>query len=333
LAEWDRRRAWSASGAKSAAAELAHRTRQSLADCKARLALGRAMGRLPVAAEAFAAGDISATHVRVLSRARNPRTEALLARDEAVLVDRAMTLRFSDFGRAVDYWSLRADPDGTSENELKRREQRHLSLVETTGGWSLSGWLTSAGGEAAALELGRLEQLLFDADWAEARLRLGRDPSVTELGRTSSQRRADALVEMARRSAGSNGRAKPLFTVVMGPDALRDLCELEASRHPLPPAALREWLDDAVVECVLFAEGERQVRVSRKRRFTGALRRLLEVRDRECFHPTCEEPAPHCEGDHIEPWGAGGITSEDNGRMACATHNRNRHRRGPPRAA
>jgi hypothetical protein len=138
---------------------------------------------------------------------------------------------------------------------------------------------------------------------------------------------------MARRSAGSNGRARPLFTVVMGPDTVRDLCELEASRTILPPSALREWLDDALIECVLFAEGERQVRVSRKRRFTGALRRLLEVRDRECFHPTCEETAPHCEGDHIEPWGAGGITSEDNGRMACATHNRDRHRRGPPKAA
>jgi hypothetical protein len=197
----------------------------------------------------------------------------------------------------------------------------------------MSGWLTPAGGEAAAGELGRLERLLFDADWAEARLRLGRDPVVTELGRTSSQRRADALVEMARRSAGSNGRTRPLFTVVMGPDALRDLCELEASRQVIPPSALREWLDDALIECVLFAEGERQVRVSRKRRFTGALRRLLEVRDRECFHPTCEETAPHCEGDHIEPWGAGGLTSPENGRMACPTHNRNRHRRGPPQAA
>ena len=55
------------------------------------------------------------------------------------------------------------------------------------------------------------------------------------------------------------------------------------------------------------------------------------MRDRECFHPTCEVPAQDCEIDHVQPWAAGGLTTEGNGRVACGFHNRERHRpRLPP---
>jgi hypothetical protein len=136
---------------------------------------------------------------------------------------------------------------------------------------------------------------------------------------------------MAARSAVSKGRARPLFTVVLGPDTMAGMCELERSGRVLPPAALREWMSDALVEAVLFEAGNRRVAVSRKRTFTGALRRLIQVRDRRCYHPTCDETAPTCEVDHIEPWIVGGMTSPENGRLACGHHNRLRnHHRGPP---
>ncbi|HUP87596.1 MAG TPA: HNH endonuclease signature motif containing protein, partial [Acidimicrobiales bacterium] len=59
-------------------------------------------------------------------------------------------------------------------------------------------------------------------------------------------------------------------------------------------------------------------------------RRAVQVRDRECFHPTCEEDAEHRQVDHVIPWNAGGPTIEANGRLACGTHNRQRHARPPP---
>ena len=58
-----------------------------------------------------------------------------------------------------------------------------------------------------------------------------------------------------------------------------------------------------------------------------ATRRAVLVRDRECFHELCDIPAEDCQVDHIEPWAAGGLTVEANGRPACAFHNRARHRR------
>jgi HNH endonuclease len=64
----------------------------------------------------------------------------------------------------------------------------------------------------------------------------------------------------------------------------------------------------------------RVIDLGRARRFTGAVRRALEVRD--CTHRGCEQPAEHCQGDHIQPWAAGGTTTVDNGQLRCGYHNR-----------
>jgi hypothetical protein len=335
LVAYDNRKVWAARGAKSAAADLAHRTGQSKLECKMRLGSGRAMGKLPLAADAWLAGDVTAEHVRALSRACTPRTAALMARDEAVLVEKAKELGFGDWATVLAHWSMRADPDGASDSDLERRNRRHLSLSQVPNGWAISGLLDAVGGETVAEELRRIEQHLFDADWAEAKERLGREPLLGELGRTSAQRRADALVEMAARSGGSKARAKPSFSVVMGAGAFAMLCELEASGTPITPSALRGWADEATVEAVLFEQGERQVKVSRKRLFTGACRRVIELRgDRQCFHPTCDESALHCQADHIDPHSEGGLTAHWNGRPGCGHHNRwdyrQRRRRPPP---
>lgn len=53
-------------------------------------------------------------------------------------------------------------------------------------------------------------------------------------------------------------------------------------------------------------------------------------RDRWCYHDYCDTPATRCQIDHIEPFSAGGLTAQDNGRSACGAHNRHRHRRPPP---
>ena len=288
---------------------------------------------MPQVAAAWEAGEISTAHVRRLTRCRNPRTAKLFGRDEAVLVDAARTLSFSKFVEVVDYWMLRADPDGADASEVERRERRRVSLDRTFAGtFSGNVVLDPISGEIVADELARREQQLFDVDWIEAKARLKRDPSVHELARTGEQRRADALVEMAKRSARIDpGRAaRPLFTVLLGAESLGHLCQL-ASGQVLPPSALLPWLSSAQLERVLFdGTPERVISVSRKRRFTGALRRLIEVRDRGCYHEYCDEPYARSQADHIELWSQGGMTEQSNGRMACPFHNRLRNR-PPPR--
>jgi hypothetical protein len=331
---WNTRRVWAADDARSGAVHLAVSTGSPKDECQRLLSLGRAMRQLPLAGEAFAAGEIGGAHLRRLAGMRHRRTLRQLERDEAMLVEHARTLRFDDFSQVVDYWRLRADPDGADETDVERRDRRRVSFDETLGGmWSGSMFLDPVSGAIVDGELRRREQALFEEDWAEAKARLGREPKVGELARTPDQRRADALVAMARRSgtAPADGKApKPLFTVVLGNEAFSRLSQL-ANGRVVSPRALEPWLDDAELERILFAQGSsRVIDVSYRRSFTGALRRLIEVRDQRCYHRWCDVPADRCQVDHVVPWGQGGITAQENGRLACGPHNRARNR-PPPR--
>jgi hypothetical protein len=73
----------------------------------------------------------------------------------------------------------------------------------------------------------------------------------------------------------------------------------------------------------VFESPSRVVDVGPTRRFfRGALRRAIEVRDRTCFHPTCDEPPDRAEIDHIVEAHRGGLTTQANGRLGCVFHNR-----------
>jgi hypothetical protein len=97
-------------------------------------------------------------------------------------------------------------------------------------------------------------------------------------------------------------------------------------RRDLPPAAAARWLQDADLERILFDGHGRVLDVGRKRRFyRGALRRAIEVRDRSCFHPTCEEAPRWPQVDHEEAASKGGETTQENGRLGCDFHNNRRN--------
>jgi hypothetical protein len=182
--------------------------------------------------------------------------------------------------------------------------------------------------------LSKITDELFDADWAEAKARVGDGVCGADLARTPAQRRADALVEMARRASAmavGSRLPEPLFSVLVGYETLSGrICEL-ANGTVLSPGSLVPWLDQAWIERVVFDGADRIANLGvRRRLFTGATRRVVELRDRECFHDLCDTPAEDCEIDHVEPWSVGGPTTADNGRVACAFHNRHRHRRTEP---
>ncbi len=113
------------------------------------------------------------------------------------------------------------------------------------------------------------------------------------------------------------------------------MCEL-ATGTVIAPGQVVPLLSDAELERVVFDGPDRVIAVSRKRSFTGAVRRAIEVRDRYCQHPSgCDEPATRCDVDHIQPSTDGGITSQDNGQLGCWPHNRipplrNAHPPEPP---
>jgi hypothetical protein len=177
--------------------------------------------------------------------------------------------------------------------------------------------------------LSMIETELFEEDWAEAKARLGREPMVFELQRTPAQRRADAMLEMAirARTAPVGGRRPaPLFTVLVGYETFAGpTCELW-NRTVVTPGTLARWLDVADIERIVFDSPSRVIDVGARRRFfRGGLRRAVEVRDRSCFHPTCDEPPARAEVDHIIEASSGGDTTQVNGRLGCGFHNRRRN--------
>ncbi|MGQ0519776.1 MAG: HNH endonuclease signature motif containing protein [Actinomycetota bacterium] len=327
-------REWEASGARSAAAWVSNHCGLADAAARRRIRLGRALRHLPVAEEAWLAGEVTDAHVAALAGARTARTEQLMARDEQVLVDQARRLRFRPFTRAVRYWSQRADPDGAEHEAEAERADRRCHVSQTFGGAVVGDFvLDRINGTIVMKQLRRIEDELFEADWAEARRRKGDEVSAADLRRTPAQRRADALVEMAIRAAtapAGGRRPEPLFSVLVGFETFAGpVCEL-ADGTVVTPGSLVDWLDQAWVERVVFGGPSRVVDVGvRRRLFVGATRRAIEVRDRECFHPECDEVAEDCEIDHVEPWAAGGHTTVANGRVGCGFHNRRRHRRPP----
>jgi hypothetical protein len=333
-AEFDASGAWALDGARTASAWLATRCRLPKAQARRLIRRGRALRHLPACQQAWTEGAITAAHLDTVSAARRPATEEALARDEQMLVDQAGTLGFESFARALSYWDQLADPDGAEVDDEQRRDRRDVYLEASFGGlWLGQMTLDPINGAIVADELGRLERELFEADWAEATTALGRDPLVTELPRTSGQRRADALVEMATRSqtAPPDGRRPaPLFSVLVDYPTLGGrVCEL-AQGTVVSPGALLPWLDRAHVERVVFRPDCRIEVSATARLFTGATRRAIEVRDRECTHPYCDRPAAECQADHIVPWTADGPTTQENGRLLCPFHNRLRNQRPPP---
>ncbi|HEY5250330.1 MAG TPA: HNH endonuclease signature motif containing protein, partial [Acidimicrobiales bacterium] len=189
-------------------------------------------------------------------------------------------------------------------------------------------------GTVVSEELGRLEHELFEAEWAEVKARLGREPTVADLDRTPGQRRCDALAEMAKRSrtAPANGkRPAPLITVLVDfPTLAGRVCEL-ANGTVVPPGALLSLLDEAYIERAVFSPDKRVEVSETARLFTGATRRAIELRDRSCTHPYCDRPASACQADHIIPYAEGGPTTQENGRLLCAFHNRLRNQPGVQR--
>ena len=53
-------------------------------------------------------------------------------------------------------------------------------------------------------------------------------------------------------------------------------------------------------------------------------RRAIEIRDRCCTFPGCNIDVEWCQVDHIIEFTDGGPTTQDNGRLLCPTHNRQR---------
>lgn len=342
VARWDARCLWADDGSKAPGPRLARDVGCRPQTASRIVHSARASRSMPLVTAAWRSGTISTDHVERLSRARTPERAEFFPDMEAHLVSVAQNEPWPVFERAVAMFETAADDAGsdpTDPDDLKRRDKRERAHrnarpVQIGDRWQIVGSLDKIDGQVFANAWERIYQQLWEADLAEARRICGPDASAAEVTqaatdkRTTAQRSADALVEMATRAqtAPVDGqRPRPLISVVVSAGELFGPIRETFNGLVLSRLEVANLLFEADFERITFSTRGQPVEVSSPQRFfTGGWRRAVEVRDRVCQHPTCNVTAEFCQVDHIIEHSDGGQTSVDNGRLLCPKHNRQR---------
>jgi hypothetical protein len=191
----------------------------------------------------------------------------------------------------VKEWLNDVDPDGSERRAGTTHNGRRVHLSQSfEKQWFLDGVLDPVGGAIVKTVLSGIEDEMRHSDTEAAKELTGHAVLSADHVRTSRQRRADALVEMATRALTAPERGRrpaPLFTVLVGEEAFARTCRL-ASGTALTPGSLVPYLSGAAIERIVFDGPDRVISVGRQRTFTGALRRAIQVRDQRCTHPFCD---------------------------------------------
>jgi Domain of unknown function (DUF222)/HNH endonuclease len=231
--------------AGSTAGWLRRRLRMSAGAATSCVRTARALFRGPLAATAAAltSGELSPAHATVLAASTHDLPAQVAAEAEPVLLDAARRLDPPRLRQAVAHLRRVADPEGADRQAERQQERRGLWLASTWEGMvAVNGLLDPEGGQTL---LAALEPL--------ARPASADDP------RSGSQRRADALVELARRQLeggrlpqGGGVRPQLLVTVdlpsLLGPGGLGGEA---GGGWPLEPETCRRLACDGAVTRVL----------------------------------------------------------------------------------
>ena len=351
-------------GHRSAKAHARHVLKISPEEAGRRFQVSRALRDLPEVAAALRSGRIGLDHVQVVARVwANPRvTNKVPARQEKFL-RWADEESFDDFKSKMLDWERTTDLDGGFKDNLRNHDNRNVRFVhhDLEKIWDLSGHFASDQGARMREILDHYVELLWKADWAEARDRLGDAATIADLKRTDAQRRADALTRIFDDAAGAPADTSApaiVHNIVWSAEAYLGLAELLAT----DAAALdthwsasltdqkvqrRQWCDPDRYRCSTLdgvplepveqffsslANEIRRVVVSTKgvvidlgrkaRLFTGSARLAAQLQSPHCIWPGCGHPTNRCEVDHLHEYGKGGPTNPDNGAPLCGFHNR-----------
>ncbi len=274
---------------------------------------------------------------RVVANPRLP--AAVVERDSAALLDDAISLPYDDFERHVRTWEALADPDGDRARNERQHANRDVRVQpRPEGGWTISGNLAELAGCEFMEIFGWFCEAEWQADWADARSRLGDAATTADLVRSQAQRSADAMLALARAAASTPpGSQPPRLTV----NILIDHESFEAHlRGETPdPATYRSVMirtqngrrlhpDDAVnaaltghIRRVVYDASGTVIDLGRRSRlFRGNSREAVMLLLTTCVWIGCDRPIAWCDADHSLGWKAHGATVPRNGGGLCNGH-------------
>jgi Domain of unknown function (DUF222) len=336
LHRFDRSRAALAEGAVSTVSWVRGRCGLSGAAAAERVRMARVLDDLPQTTASFREGRASFANVAlIVGLAGDVGTEATRSVEDT-LVGAAEKLDIGRMSRLVAFTRYRLDADGALERDIHTHEHRWVSCDQTFGGvFVLRGELDAEGGALVKTALDALSAPAGPSD-----------------ERRGSQRRADALVDLASRQLQSSDLPtahgqRPHLTVTVSLDALQGRegagpAEL-GGVGAIHPESARRIACDAVRTVAVVAAGEdggsgtgsvvagadTTLSVGRATRtIPAAIRTALVLRDKGCRFPGCDRPPEWTDGHHIEHWADLGETEVPNLVSLCRRHHHMVHERG-----
>jgi Domain of unknown function (DUF222)/HNH endonuclease len=326
IREFDARGGWN-TGFRSCAAWLSWRVGLNLGAAREKVRVARALGTLPLLAQALSRGELSYAKVRALTRVATPETEERL-----LGVGRAGTA--SHVERIVRGWRC-VDRRAEAQETKRRHASRALHVYEDDDGTVvLRGRLAP---EVGALLLRALEAAR-EALYQRRRRAQKVNPPTDATGDppTIGQQRADALALLAETALhheldpGAPGERYQVVVHVDAP-ALADPDQpgqsvLEGGTHVSAETSRHLGCDASRVVMRHDPDGRVVEIGARTRTIPPALRRALHHRDRGCRFPGCGLPLG--EGHHVRHWAQGGPTTLSNLALLCRRHHRAVHEEG-----
>ena len=364
LARIDAERLHRIDGHRSVKAHARHTLKISPEEASRRAKAARALRDLPEIAAALRSGRIGLDHVQVLARVHaNPRIKDKVPARQEKFLRWADEESFDDFKTKVVDWERVVDLDGGFKDNERNHDNRNVRLIrnDLEKIWDLAGHFADDQGARMREIFDHHVDMLWKADWAEARGRLGDAATTSDLKRTDAQRRADALARIFNDAAGAPADT-PVPAIVhnivwsaetylgladlLGSDAATldthwsaSLTDLKAQRGQWcdPDRYRCSTLDGVSLEPVeqfmsSLVNHVRRVIVNTKgvvidlgrkaRLFTGSARLAAQLQHPHCIWPGCDMPTTRCEIDHLHEHAKGGPTNPDNGGPLCGFHNR-----------
>ena len=300
--------------------------------------LAHTLGELPAALDSARHGRASFGNVAMIGHLAGDVGLELVAPVERVLVEAAETYEPGAMRMLTEATRLRLDPDGVLADDQHAHERRWFECEQTYGSvFALRGELDA---EAGALLRTAIDALSHGMARGETR--------------SPSQRRADALVELAALQLRSGDHRdvhgqRPHLTLTVSAETLRADAGADAAPAvlsgvgPIHPATARRIACDAVRTVVTVAppapsDDPAWMRVNAPvvplsvdratRTIPAHLRTALALRDQGCRYPGCDKPPRWTDGHHIIYWRDDGPTELDNLVLLCRTHHRKVHEEG-----
>jgi len=324
---FDARGGWN-TGFRSCAAWLSWRVGLDLGAARERVRVARALGTLPLLAEALGRGELSYAKVRALTRVATPETEARL-----LAVGRAGTAAHIE--RIVRGWRC-VDRRAEAREAKHRHASRALHVYHDEDGTVvLRGRLEPEVGALFLQALAAARETLYQRARERARTSAGFGDVSAETPPVSQQQ-ADALALLAETALHHGldpGTSGERYQVVVHVDAqvLADPDQpgqsvLEGGTRVSAETSRRLACDASRV--VMRHDGEGRLREigARTRTIPPALRRALHHRDQGCRFPGCGQR--FTQGHHLRHWAHGGPTTLSNLALLCRRHHRAVHEEG-----